>query len=538
MLLFPYVSKYVRTINNHGFLHTSIVNSILINGIPPQDPLFYGTTIKYPYMFHLFSATLSHFSNFSIFWIFFLINTLSLVIIMNLTYFASRKIKKNTLFNALSVFIVITGFLPIYKIISELIEYSIIRDAATSFLIKFGGINQEPLALTFFILFVYSTIHYSIDEKRTSTILMFISLLGTCYFYPIFSPPLFTITLMIFLHKYIKTKEKTNKNKIIKTATILFTSLTLLSLPYAINLLSGKGGHNTLTISGLTQIIPKITTSLLLIPYLLLTLFYFWKNKKNTVKKVKPLFYMGLLISFLFFLLASLNQDYYNEYKFIHLFLVFIGISSVLGFEKLIKKTNNKKIRQVILILIILIFSYYAIEESIERYKTAENKKTGYDFIEIKNELQYLPVESDQSKLFEWIQTTDKNSVFIDSDSLIPIFGKRRQFINTLTRDGFLKSKKSYKKWLVQILDYDQKDVLSKIQIKNDILYGKNETEQIIAMNYLKTLEEDIYVVIRDRKISPNISSHFDEVFITETIKVYKLKKETHIKTEGKVIAK
>jgi hypothetical protein len=175
-----------------------------------------------------------------------------------------------------------------------------------------------------------------------------------------------------------------------------------------------------------------------------------------------------------------------------------------------------------------------------DRYKY----RTGIDYKEIEGELQYFPKTSENAMLFIWIKmNTDKSSIFIDSDNLIPVFTKRRLFFaegKTMNKKGTNRDE-NYRldfdvKYYLRLSLYNKEKVEFAKKIKKAIIELERPSNSYIkvdsklrkkAINYLQSLNEDIYVVIRknDPPLNDEIQSFFYQVFSYENTKLFLLKK-------------
>ncbi len=483
------LNPYNRIYSYHGFIHTAIVYQILSGDIPPHNPFLSGMPLFYYWGYHFLAAGITKILDISPFFSFALINTAAFLFAILLVYKISRLLIKDAASNSFSALICLLGT-------------SIIAHTGVPVFEKITNSNGIPLGLTFFLLFLFSTIKIlEVKKPGFFPLLFFVSILGCGFFYPgmligiLVSVALLTFTSII---TYRNGKSLLNFKRNILMLGILSLSLIILA-PYLSSV--SRGIRMATIFFGVNPTLKNISTYLILnMP--LLTIIYLNRGfLKNTVNKQAASILITVVLATgcaYIFIHAPLG----NEYKSLILSLVTTGILAGVAFNIMRQRLN----RLIMLSIIFLFFlpSYREIEYKLTR------KCGASDIFLVENGASLLHKNKEEEELSRWIrQNTHKDSVFIDSELTLPVFTQRRLFIGV----GDWKQPGYTTNFLSLVWCYDIGLLVKRRTIVQDIYNSNKKPINQETRDFLRS-NKDVYVVLRTKGLADKLNdSEFIEVF-------------------------
>ena len=193
-----------RVYSYHGFMHAGIVYQVLNGNIPPLNPLLGGEPLLYPWGYHLLAAGSSSLLNLSPAYSFAFINVLSAVIVLVLAYKISQTLVSSRPHNLFSALLTLTGATVFNKQMVDLIIDHVhidIENLAIPYFIKFTNVNASPLGIVLYLLFLLAYIKTSQPGryKLYYGALLFLSVAGCGFIYPLMFPGILACTATLFI---------------------------------------------------------------------------------------------------------------------------------------------------------------------------------------------------------------------------------------------------------------------------------------------------------------------------------------------------
>jgi len=496
VILLYIINPNLRVYSMHGFLHTAITNQILNGLIPPPNPFLAGEPLLYHWGYHCLAAAIARILNISPPYAFAVINTTSLCAVLFLAYKISGLLIADKKANVFSALFVVFGafagniFFPegigkrIACLLSNLIDFRL----GTPLFEKFVKMNGVPLGLVFYLLYVYTLIRI-LQGKGTklNAAILFISVLGCGFFYPIF---IFVIVLgtLLVCAAYIVIKRGVDLKKPFLILCIISGALVPL-LPYLFSISAGLPRINSLFA---LEHIHSNAIGVFFVTFPLLAIMYISEDFIKKINKM-PLFTLcafTLAASFLFIFVHLLCG---NEYKFILLIKATLGITAGIALRLMLHRYNKFL---VFVLLLLFISPWY----SCMHWNAGLMKRHPVIYEECGRQILYRDAE--ERELYEWVNVnTPADSIFFDTTLKIPVFAKRQLFSPRDLRCG--SSDPGYfigiECFLEMVCGYDRELVKSRMDITRDIYSPERSFIKHDTEDFLRDPGEDVYIVARTR---------------------------------------
>jgi len=539
-LLIP-VTLYIvhpnfRIYSFHGFLHTGIVYSILNSGIPPENACFAGYGVNYYWPYHTFIATLISVLHLSPAWVFALVNICCLFFSMVLIIKATYIITKNELSALLGCLLalVATTFIggPVISVAQRVLHVSL-QGSGIPVLAKYLNINGMPFGLVFFTLGLFSILKVFSCEKppRIIYLWLFLVTLMTGFFYPpIWIGWVACTYTACFVLMTMRKKEALRKS--ILTMCVV-TLASVLVMPFLLFFSVADSNTAEVPINFSWDIYEMLLNfAQYLIPLLPLAALIAWRPKglRERYKQTPEIILIpaAFLVALgMLFVIGILGM---NGYKFRSLAFIVLGLLSAEPFKQIFLK--NKTLCYVLMALLLLPAGFMISHRALHWQVVADPL--------VERGMYYEHANTSQNRLYKWISSeTPLNSVFIDTQMSIPIFGRRSLYVGYDLREQKMREKKEvwFRRardgWGIPVFENNgwrrgvplavvesRKRVVTKIYSKSIL----NIDQEVIDELDKISLHRPVFVVARETHIDDKLKRNncFVHVFEVESASVWK----------------
>ena len=514
LILFYILSPNNRIYSYHGFMHTGIVYEILNKKYPLSNPLLGGQPLFYYWGYHYLAAWVSRIFNITPFYSFSFISIISLSLSLVLAYKISSlliKDERSNLFSALISIFGITVFgqylLMEYQYLSrELFPSRILYIKNIPLFGKFASITGDVIGFVSFLLFCYSIIRIFKEKKYAFYMISFlISILCCGFFYPgmLFGIAASTISVCLVMLFRKEGHLSINLRKAVLMLILLSTGILILR-PYISSISLGVR-ENIQFFKFKASIISIIRYLIVSLP--ILTLIHINRKEMNGRLDREAMIILLTIISTTSCIYILIHLPWDNEYKFLMLSVLNLGIIGGIAFGTMSRWRNNFAV--FILLFLFLNPSYYDTQAKIARLKNIPN-------ICIEKGRYVYHIDKEENELHRWIRkNTSPDSIFVDSELTIPVFAHRDLFIGIGSEENGEKNL-GYSVPIKDILlacGYDYNLIEKRRRIVKGIYDTTQksldkETEDFFSLN------KDIYIVVRKRAIESKFNQdRFDRVF-------------------------
>lgn len=412
-----------RIFSFHGFMHSGIVYEIMHGNIPPQNPLFGGQPLLWPWGHHFLAAMISRSFNISPPWAFAAINVLSYIGIAYFIFKISELLIKDSRANSFSVLVGIffSACLTFHdtslfwkRQLNIYVEYR-----ATPISNRFSNINGAPIGFLFYIVFVYALLRIFSDRKKWKLLLplLLVSVAGVGFFYfQMFAGLLgsFAIFFSVKMFQYLRDKNSENLRKIVLTSVTVCLGI-LVIMPYGLSLTVNTKGK--IALLNPTFMWQDFTSILLLsLPMVIIIL----ANHKNLKKlSSQPAICFVSLLAGAILSYICIRFPSRNDYKFLIQSMVLLGIIGGICISFMC--TGKKRI--LVLLIMLLLARPFFVDTKYKlgrKYSDPAPHEIGVRLVTTGQEAQ----------LYEWIlNNTARDDMFIDTKLSVPCMGQRQLFI-------------------------------------------------------------------------------------------------------------
>jgi hypothetical protein len=433
----PVVLIYVlnpefRVYSFHSFMHAGITYQILNGNVPPTDPLLAGHAAAYPWAAHLIAAGLSRVFNITPFLSIAVMNVASLALAMALIYRISKMLVDDERANVLSVVVSIYGITVANPSLLRLLSVKLPTEfRGVPILLKFITINVLPIGLVCFLLFVYLVLKLEIS-RRTSLVapLVLVALLGVGFTYPAFLPGIavslglaWILTLALFRRETLRWSLRT-----LVSTVLALAATALIVRPYLA--LTGAG-----TV-GQMQILAKQMVLANAVKYFVVTLpiLVIIAANLRAFRQVNPraLAFLVIVVVATAAAYLAIHVPLDNEYKFLLLSTVTLGILGGVAFAELARRLKGYRTIAVFVLLALFLFpSFRFVKLKMVQERAGRPSKA---FVERGRSIHSTDPEDDQ--FYQWIKAnTGPKSVFVDQELDIPVLAERPLLIGLGKRE-------------------------------------------------------------------------------------------------------
>lgn len=506
-----------RVYSYHGFMHASIVYQVLNGAIPPMNPFLGGKPLLYPWGYHLLAAGISKMSNLSPAYSFAVINLASAVLVMVLAYKISQTLVSSRSHNLFSALLTLTGATVFNKEMIDLIIHHVhinIEDLAIPYFIKFTNVNAAPLGIVLYLLFLLGYIKMSEPDKYTLYYgaLMFLSVAGCGFFYPLMFPGILVCTATLFVAEIVlmSTDFLANNYKIFATKMIVIFVAVLIVLPY-LNSLTGGDVTGKTEILSFTYVKRNILSCFVIaLPVIALILINFSTLKKTLNKYPTIVLLASAFANMAAYIVFHLHAN--NELK---LFILSMASLGILGGISLFSSTKwpKKNLTAVILIPFLI--------PAISVLWLNVNECAGYPVTYQEEGINITHTDAEKNELYQWIRSnTARDAIFMDLDLDVPVFAQRQLFIGKDTKhNGKIMVQLGYGITMKELLGAQSGYVPQLLYQRNELIDRLYDTKQELPLTELHDAAArvgEIYIIARSREMQERLASpDFKLVFMT-----------------------
>ncbi|MBI4447070.1 MAG: hypothetical protein HY645_14345 [Acidobacteria bacterium] len=524
MVMIPVAALFAnpdwRIFSHHGLMHFSIVYELYQQGTLPENSLFAGESLRYPYGYHVVVAFLVKLLNAAPSWLFIFGNLLALALLVFLLDSSSQMISQDWKFRSAAVMFCLAGpsiftFGPLLRMLDLMgipAEYRLIP------LHKFTTVSSNPLGLAFFALTLLGAMKAVRDGTQKATLLcMATGLIGVRFFYPVYWP---VAALAVLTAPLFSVTEQKLRSAIGACVLVALTGLlTLLMIQW----FRWGGGFQGL-LAGPRHLLRN--SAVILPNILLMGLLLVWRRSRLRESGDTRRLLLFLLCfsgsALLLYLVAHLPT--HAEYKYLSAGLFTSGIVGGWIWRQLLEK--KKLLALLVLFLTLLPFGAYLADRH-SRWKAVGGLKTEGKFI--------VRTSKEEQDLYRWIlERTPSDAVFIDDEMDIPPLSHRVLFIgldgryHTRLHNGWGMPVDSILKALNGV---DPQAVEKRRRLALTILQGEVPTASPdwSELEHLRA-SRPIYVVSRNGKSSQKLAASglLRQVHSSKGVEVFQIAEEPH----------
>jgi len=432
VILIYAVNPYWRFYSYHGLLHTSMVYQILEQGLPPVHPYLAGEPLRYSWGYHALAALVVRALNLSPSLSFALINVVCLALVLLLIDRISSRVLNDDRAGAFSVILAVFALTVIPRnlwvlrtIQFEGVPLFAIEARGVPVFEKFINVNGAPLGLVFFLLALHSIVRlFQGGRPPLHAFLLGVGAAGCGFFYAPFLPGLGVGALAACAARGALESRRLGRLPALRRLRWPFAGLAgglVLILPYFIGTSSGAAGKVQLLHPGFT--LANSLGYLIVFAPALVILYLGRRVLRESAER------QGVLTLIAFILANSLcyivlHLPSHNEYKFLVLLSVPLGILAGVAFRGMMQRYDR---RILFLCFLPLLLPLYDVTEGRSRWFS----KVPHHYGESGGNIYSLNEEEDEMN--QWIrENTPPSSVFLNSEFTLPVLARRRLWIGML----------------------------------------------------------------------------------------------------------
>lgn len=528
----PVVSIYVfnpefRVYSFHSFMHAGITYQILNGIIPPCDPLLAGQEVAYPWGCHLVAAGISRIFSVTPFMAIAAMNVASLTAAMVLIYRISRQMIDDERANILSVVVSIYGITLTNPYLMRVLGAGIPTEfRGIPVLLKFININILPMGLVLFLLFIYLVLRLEKTGKvLPSAPLLAAAILGAGFAYPAFLPgigaslaALWIVSLACLRYERLRWSLKT----VASTVASVVVSVILIR-PYLAALSAGTVGQMAV-FSEKTMAANALKYLVAAVPVLVLIF-----ANAGAFKRTDPkaLMFLAVTVAATAAAYVSIHLTMDNEYKFLLLSTVTLGIPGGIAVARLVERCPGWRVAIVFVVLGLFVFpSLRFVARKLVQERSGRSSQT---FFEKGRDLHSVDSETDE--FYQWIKrNTVPRSAFIDTELEMPVLAQRSLLIGVGGREpGQRKGFGPVDMILRQQSGYSH-DILDRRTAILEKTFAKDRPFSRAELSEMAGLPGPVYAVWRSGPAGRSAvdSTAFQEIFASRAgnLRLYRFKGE------------
>ncbi len=411
-----------REAGHHGFMHASYVYTIMEQGLPPEDPLFAGEPLRYPYLLNGLLAQ-------CLLWIaitpgtcFTLINLLALAATIFVIYRTAALIRAERTFCILAVVLALIGgpFID-GPVVGALELIGIPREVRHLPYSKFHQANSNQIGYLCFAIALYASLRLfrSPSRRRSAMALLCVATVGAALFY-MFSWLMVCICVAASGAMMLAgSNMNARKGGLYALITVALSSAAC--MPYILSIVSGRSSQGSLSLAGVGPILRSLEVALLaLAPALALSVLYrdsliaAFRKQMRMATVLLTWFGIPCLLSII--VLAPVN----DQYKFLSHALLPFAVITAIAIEAFYCSRKKAAIVFIFMLSVALTWRHATIV------------RTGWPAIDPTwaDGAFLRQADAAEDALYTWIATnTPVNAVFLDTQLTIPTFGRRSLYV-------------------------------------------------------------------------------------------------------------
>jgi hypothetical protein len=525
--LFVYAANPLhRVYSFHGFFHVSVVYRILCGAVPPDNPIFSGEPLLYPWIYHALAAALSRSLRVSPPWAFALTNLCALAVTLRLVYLTAERTfrERDVAVDGVLLSIFGLGFTSAVHLNGWLLRrYGIFLEfrgipPAT----YFAEIQADGCGLAFYSLFLFSLMRFLAEParpRRGPTLVAFaFGLLGAALLYPFYFTAAFATAFAAVA--WLAAERRIARGDAVRVLAASIV-VALIAAPYLLSLIALKAAQAQIHLAPSSgYVLRKLAMFLALIGPLCLVL---GSERRSLValSRDRPIearvLAAAIFAPTLLYLLTAAPLS--DEFKFQTLALIGLGIASA-GCVHSLHRRHPRLAMMVVTAFLFPMASQVALT-GLARWEVTD------PFVERGTDI--LAARPDDEALYSWVRNdSPRDAVFVDTWRTIPVFGQRALFVALDGRpigdrmDGW---KISADDFLKRIDGYRESDVERRVRLARSF-YEEDDgaiDRDVLAEIGREIGERPLYVVARAANTRDRLErdSRFRRVFFGSAGAIY-----------------
>jgi hypothetical protein len=415
----------VRIFSYHGFMHTSVVYSILAGGLPPTDPFLAGDATRYAWAQHALVAGLSRGLDLAPTTVFGLLNVLLLALTVLSLDRAAALVTGSRTARILSVVLALYGISafsrgPLWHALHAAVGFGTVTRILP--VEKFAHVNNNAAGVLCFALYLYAAMRiWGPGDGRRSVpfLLLFAAVLGAALLYPLSWLPLAASAAACGGILFLKAPGSRVRTLLAFAGVVLLASL--LALPYLLQIQTGRSTATSLglTVSGFQGVRKVVTVAATLL--MIATVSWTQRGELRRLALAVPERVLVLCVSTVvnLALYVTTHLPTHTEYKFLLVASISAGLLAGPALAAL--QRRRPALGFAVLWLVLL----PAATHGVELYRTPFGRP-GLLVVDGPLLRETHPI---RNALNDWIrEETPADAVFVDSELAIPVFAHRSLF--------------------------------------------------------------------------------------------------------------
>jgi len=429
-----------RAVSFHGFWHVSILYGILQDGVPPEDRLFAGRPLLYPWGYHWVAAALLRTLGVSPGWAFAAVNLLGLALSMVAIHFVAVRYVDNRRDARLATLLALFGL----GISSAFYLHDLVTRHLGLFMefrglppvSYFTAINGTAAGLACYALVLAGILALvsAPSALLRSLVMVGAGIAGTGFFYPFHFVSAVAVATLATAAGGLAAGRRGWREPSAVAATTAFAAL--LVAPYILGLVAAKTDAARLHVSNPSYIMAKVEQLLFLLgPLAVVALVE--RKAILAAWRARPAAGGALLVAAAvpIALYLGVTVPLTNEYKFLTLAVLSLGILAAPALGALLRRHAA--------VGFLVLTAFLTPLGSILVFKTWEEWRVSDPFVEDGRTIRNA--DPDAETIYAWIRNTSPlDAVFVDSYRTVPVFGQRALYValdlrrrEPLTHDGW-----------------------------------------------------------------------------------------------------
>jgi hypothetical protein len=415
-----------RTVSYHGFWHVSILYGILQDGVPPEDRLFAGRPLLYPWGYQWMAAALVRTLGVSPGWAFAAVNLLGLALSMVSIHFVAVRFVDDRRDARLATLLALFGL----GISSAFYLNDLARRHLGLFL-EFRGlppvsyfttINGTAAGLACYSLVLAGILALGSAPSALLRSLAMVGagIAGTGFFYPFHFLSAVAVATLASAAGSLAAGGWSRRDAAATAGTAAFAAA--LVAPYILGLTAPKADAARLHLSNPSYMIAKMNQLLfLLVPLAVVTLVE--RKAVLAAWRARPAAGRALLVAAIvpISLYLGVTAPLSNEYKFMTLAVLSLGILAAPALGALLRRRTA--------VGFLVLAAFLTPLGSILVFKTTwEEWRVSDPFVEDGRTIRHA--DPDAEAIYAWIrEASPPDAVFVDSYRTVPVFGQRALYV-------------------------------------------------------------------------------------------------------------
>jgi len=415
----------------HGFMHASYVYAIMEQGLPPEDPLFAGEPLRYPYLLNgllaqcLLRVAITPGTCFA------LVNLLALSATIFVIYRTAVLIRAERTFCILAVVLALIGgpFID-GPVVGALELIGIPREVRHLPYSKFHQANSNQIGYLCFAIALYASLRLFCSPSRRrppasscrkigAGALLCVATAAAMLFY-MFSWLLVCMCVGASAAVMLASPNK-NARKGGFYALIAVALSSAACMPYILSIVSERSSEGSLSLAGVGSVLRSLEVALLaLAPAATLSVIYrdsmVAEFRKHVSVAVVLLVWFSIPCLLSIIVLAPVN----NQYKFLSHALLPWALITAIAIEAFYRSRKTAAIVFIFMLSVALTWRHATIV------------RTGWPAIDPTwaDGAFLRHADTAEDTLYAWIaKSTPVNAVFLDTQLTIPTFGRRSLYV-------------------------------------------------------------------------------------------------------------